>query len=232
MAETEKSVRDFDPIYVKDKVVKTYSDYKQSTLDKMHWTNPSYPYVQTAIEAIQEAGRLNSRQDFDSRLETLGLEHYSLRMAGDETKAGFEAERMSQIQFIYECLRYFWEEKGPFDFGALYSVQRAVDFPVWSDAWQFREQAKPPHQFSENYGSLNDFYQSLEAGSLIRVKPDIAEQYKIKNGLSGEVLGFTIGFQAQWNMDYLFVNYKDQQNWTHQRWLYQLEPDLNHPRVN
>ncbi|MBI4059350.1 hypothetical protein HY404_03880 [Candidatus Microgenomates bacterium] len=44
-----------------------------------------------------------------------------------------------------------------------------------------------------------------------------------QEGRDGEVVGFTVGLQAQFNVDYLIVSIKDQANWLFQSWLYTLD---------
>ena len=117
-------------------------------------------------------------------------------------------------------MRFFWEEDGIFDLNALLSIQRAVNYPFWRKHWKFTDQFKPPHQFSERYGVLSDFYKRLEVGSRVRPRGKPANE-----GISGELLGFMIGPQAQFNMDNLIVCFKDDSDWLYQRYLYSLEMD-------
>ena len=214
-----------DPLCVRDKVIEAEIQMMgMFNWNSLHPANSSRPFVIRKLEGLAEAGTLSSAADFDARLDDLGRNYYALLTSGKNNDAELLQAKMRAIQNVYESLRLFWEDVGPFDLGSVYTTQRLLNKPIWSDEWRFREQVKPPHQFSEEYGDLNETYQRLEIGSIVEISGRWAGvKQNPDEGKTGEVLGFTIGLQAQYNMDYLIVTFKDNHDWLHQSYLHTLD---------
>lgn len=213
-----------DPLCIRDKYIETsFAQMGAFGWNSLHPANSSRPFVIREIEALAEAGSLSSESEFEDKLNELGRAYYEMINSDMSNEVSLQQTKLQTIQDVYERMRFFWEDKGPFDLGSLYSIQRLINKPLWSEKWTFREQVKPPHQFSQEYGDLNQIYQRLEVGSIIEVSERWAGNGSNPDkGKIGEVLGFTIGLQAQFNMDYLIVTFKDKANWLHQDYLYTL----------
>ena len=161
---------DINPLCVRDKLIEAHIQMRgMFNWNSLHPSNSSRPFVIKELEGLAEAGTLSSDTDFDSRLDELGKEYYELLTSETQDEANLLQAKMGVIQDIYECMRLFWEDIGPFDLGSVYEVQGFLKRPVWSDKWKFREQVKPPHQFPKEYGDLNETYKRLEVGSIIQV---------------------------------------------------------------
>lgn len=214
-----------DPLCVRDTIVESRIQMHSAfNWNSLHPSNSSRPFVIKEVEGLVEAGTFLSAADFDARLSELGKEYYGLLTAEKKNEADLVQAKMEAMQDVYECMRLFWEEVGPFDLGSVYTVQKLLNKPVWSGAWKFREQIKPPHQFPEESGDLNETYQRLEIGSIVEVSSRWAgDEQNPDAGKTGEVLGFTTGLQARHNMDYLIITFKDKDNFLHQSYLYALD---------
>ncbi|MEO6508666.1 MAG: hypothetical protein ABIO02_01825 [Patescibacteria group bacterium] len=210
MSELMKTAGDFEPNAVKDALLNPLLTYYEQMFVKMDRTNSSYPYMETEIAALKQVQGYTSRWDFEEYFE--GLDKNS------------QGEPLHSVRQIYESLRFFWKDKGPFNIGALYSAQHALNYPLWNDEWKFTDRVKPVF-YNPDAEDINDFYQSIDVGNRVRVRKDVAETFKITKGMNGEVLAFTSGMQAMFNIDYWIISIKDTENWVHQHYMYQLEPD-------
>lgn len=173
------------------------------------------PYVQQQMQGLEEIATFTSRQEFESRIESLYLKHHQMLKQEREqggnrkiryvVKSGLIAEKLSTIEKVYECLRFFWEENGPFDPESLTILQAAIGKPVWSDDWKFKWGVKPPISIDPNHPQ-REIYKRIDIGSQIQVTKSRSSNL----GTSGKVIAF-------WNppmiMFGLFAVYKTPENW-------------------
>lgn len=136
------------------------------------------PYIQQQIQGLEEVMTFTSREEFEARIDFLSAEYSVQREEEKRTpddgqihyvvKSGLIAERLNMIERVYECSKFFWEGKGPFDPEALIFLQYALNQPIWSDEWRFKYGVRPPMIIADD-DPQKDLKEKIDIGRRVKV---------------------------------------------------------------